>query len=160
MSEIRPIKRRSELQSLSREHHESLLFVWKIRQGLEKKIEIERLRAFVLWHFENHLLHHFQQEETNLFPYLPEHPLMKRMITEHELIKKLVQKIGLSPTREEMSDLAILMDKHIRFEERELFQFLEANLSDQHFQKIQLNLEQSSSIGECGWQDEFWLLKK
>ena len=34
MEEIKPLKRSKELAPLSREHHDGLLFAWKIKQGL------------------------------------------------------------------------------------------------------------------------------
>jgi len=39
-----PIKRSIALQPLSREHHHGLLLCWKIRTGLKKGIDIDRIK--------------------------------------------------------------------------------------------------------------------
>lgn len=77
---IQPIKRTKSLTPLSREHHKGLLCVWKIRQGIKKEIEIERIVAFCNWFWETDLEHHFQKEE-NAFDRLlhSEHPMLIQM---------------------------------------------------------------------------------
>lgn len=46
-----PIKRHPVLQPFSRQHHFGLLFSWKLRKGLSKNIEMDRLLAFSKWFF-------------------------------------------------------------------------------------------------------------
>jgi hypothetical protein len=55
MAEIKPIKRSAALSPLSREHHEGLLFAWKIRQGLQKNIDPERISKFTKWFWDTDL---------------------------------------------------------------------------------------------------------
>ena len=43
MNQPKPIKRSKELVPLSKEHHEGLLFAWKIKQGLQNGIGIEAM---------------------------------------------------------------------------------------------------------------------
>ena len=50
-----PLKRSKALQSLSREHHYGLLLCWKIRSGLKKAVDIERIKAYTDWFFKNSL---------------------------------------------------------------------------------------------------------
>ena len=58
-----PIKRSIALQPLSREHHHGLLLCWKIRTGLKKGIDIDRIKKYSDWFFKNSLLTHFNIEE-------------------------------------------------------------------------------------------------
>ena len=46
---LKPLKRSQYLAPLSREHHETLLFTWKIKQGLSLKIELDRIVSFCNW---------------------------------------------------------------------------------------------------------------
>ena len=85
--EIKPIKRSEELAPLSREHHDGLLFVWKLRVGLRKNISVERLKKFTFWFWQQHIKPHFYQEEKILSPHLSAtDPMLLRMNREHGLI--------------------------------------------------------------------------
>jgi len=84
----KPIKRSIALSPLSRDHHEGLLFVWKIRQGVKKNIATERIIKFCFWFWESHLQLHFEKEKTVLPQVLSNsHSLMQQMFREHEIIK-------------------------------------------------------------------------
>ncbi len=63
----KPIKRNENMVPLSRDHHFGLLFCWKIRQGLKAKIDLERIRKYILHFWKSHLEQHFKEEETLLF---------------------------------------------------------------------------------------------
>lgn len=159
MNEIKPIKRSPELQPLSREHHEGLLFAWKIRQGLKNGTSIERLSDFTGWYWKNHIRPHFYQEEKILMPLLiTNSPLAIRMNEEHDQIRELVIDIDKEPSRQDFIWLSDLIERHIRFEERELFQYLEENLLEEELSAVHEQLEKHPvSCGE--WRDEFWTKK-
>ena len=70
ITEYKPIKRSKELAPLSREHHEGLLFAWKIKQGLKNETETKLIAEYVQWFWKNHLQEHFTEEEQILAPYL------------------------------------------------------------------------------------------
>src|SRR5262245_61641594 len=136
MNDIKPIKRCPALQPLSREHHEGLLFVWKIRQGLKNGTDTERLADFVRWYWRNHIRPHFFQEEKILMPLLPGNPLVIKMKDEHDQIRELVIDIDKNPARHDLQRIADLVDRHIRFEERELFQCLEESVSENEWSSV------------------------
>ena len=46
--EAKPIKRSKQLSPLSREHHDGLLFAWKIRQGFENGTPLEEMRKYYI----------------------------------------------------------------------------------------------------------------
>ncbi len=158
MNEIKPIKRSVELQPLSREHHEGLLYVWKIRQGLKNNTDLEKLRAYTGWYWKNHIRPHFYQEEKVLAARMQDNPLVQRMQKEHDYIRELIIAIDRNLHRHDLGVLADLIEQHIRFEERELFKYLEEHLTADELTAIHAELEKHPVT--CGdWLDEFWLKK-
>ena len=90
MNEVKPIKRSVQLQPLSREHHDGLLFVWKIKQGLENRTSSEKLKDYTGWYWRNHIKPHFFQEEKVLLPFIPEgHPMAVQLKKEHRQGNKI-----------------------------------------------------------------------
>jgi len=142
MKETTPIKRSPELQPLSREHHDGLLFVWNLRKELKAGTSTSQLVSFVNTYWKNHIRPHFFQEERILMPYMPKDALMERMKKEHEYIRELIVDIDTDCVRDDIVKLADLIETHIRFEERELFQSLEQRLTKEDLWVIQEQLEQ------------------
>ncbi|MEQ8582436.1 MAG: hemerythrin domain-containing protein [Marinoscillum sp.] len=123
-----PLKRHKALQPLSHNHHHSLLLCWKIRMGFRKQIDLNRIKRYTDWYFHHHIQPHFSLEEQHLFPILGEdHPLVKRAMAQHRRLKRLFTdeyefKRNLSRIEDEL-------ESHIRFEERVLFQEIQAQIS-------------------------------
>lgn len=152
-----PIKRSAELAPLSRDHHEGLLFVWKIRQGLKKGVEARLISSYVQWFWENHLQAHFRHEEELLAPSLPSEPMVERMIDEHQEIEAMVRINESIADAGLLEQLAGLVNDHIRFEERELFPLAEKTIPQERLQQIQAQLD-AAPTGECpAWKEEFWM---
>jgi hemerythrin-like domain-containing protein len=160
MNEVKPIKRSIQLQPLSREHHEGLLFVWKIRQGLDNHTSNERLEAYTRWYWKYHIKPHFFQEEKVLLPLVPAlHPLALQLKEDHDYISELILTIDKEADRHDFKSLSNLIETHIRFEEREFFQYLEEHLSEGELAQIYTELEKHPVSYEEKWKDEFWLSK-
>jgi hemerythrin-like domain-containing protein len=160
--EIKPIKRSKQLAPLSREHHDGLLFAWKIKQGIANNATVEQMRKFALWYWQQHIKPHFFQEEKILLPYLPaDNPMRLRLKDEHDHIRELV--IGLDDETEahkrHLIILSDLVNQHIRFEERELFPFIEQLLTPEQLDKVFTELE-AHPLTCDEWADEFWVQKK
>ena len=161
MSEINPIKRSVQLQPLSREHHNGLLFVWKIKQGLENNTHIDTLRKYTIWFWKNHIRPHFRQEEKLLMPHISvDHPFAVQLKEEHDHIKELIISIDRNPDKLDFIHLVGLIERHIRFEERELFTYLEEHLSTGDLQDIFNSMEKLAIPHDEGWTEEFWINKK
>lgn len=160
MNEIKPIKRSVQLQPLSREHHDGLLFVWKIKQGLENRTNLEKLKEYTSWYWRHHIKPHFFQEEKVLVPFMPAgHPMAVQLKKEHDYIRELILNIDREPDRHDFNRLANLVETHIRFEERELFQYLEEQLSQEQLAEIYMKLEQHPVSCDEEWKEEFWVKK-
>src|SRR5215510_2478864 len=96
--ETKPIKRSKELAPLSREHHDGLLFAWKIKQGLDNGTSLDMLRDYTRWFWINHIKPHFKDEEKVLVKFLPaDNPMVQQMVKEHEQIRDLILSIDKEP---------------------------------------------------------------
>ncbi|MER3464637.1 MAG: cation-binding protein, partial [Chitinophagaceae bacterium] len=90
-NELKPIKRSEQLVPLSKDHHDGLLLVWKIKQGLKNGTALTDIATYVNWFWQQHLHDHFQQEEQFLAPNLPQdNPMLLQMLDEHQEIKALI----------------------------------------------------------------------
>ena len=157
--ERNPIKRSPQLAPLSREHHDGLLFAWKIKQGLENKTPVDTLRSYSLWYWRHHIKPHFFQEEKILIPYLPDHhPMAVRLKEEHDHIRELILGLDEEGDTRTLMILADLVSAHIRFEERELFNYLEEILTPEKLNAIFLKLEEHP-LKDVEWENEFWIKK-
>lgn len=145
------IKRHLSLQPVSREHHSALLFSWQIKQGILKNISPQRMSDYASWFWQNHIAGHFEFEEKFMLTIQDvERELVHRTMQEHAILKELFK----STHEAGMKDLATLLEKHVRFEERVLFNEIERVATGEHLQII---LENSNKKSECPvWHDTFW----
>lgn len=157
-----PIKRHPAIVSFSKDHHFGLLLVWKIRQGLDKSVDPDRISNYVTFFFKEDLEKHFKEEEQLLFSELPaEDVLRKQAEADHQSIYKLLAAIG--EKRNETSllrQLADELEKHIRFEERELFNHLQNKIKAGKLALIAKRFPNNSKAIDEEWKDVFWELKK
>lgn len=159
MNNHAPIKRHHSLVAFSKDHHFGLLLIWKIRSGLSKGVEPERISNYVLYFFEEDLHQHFKEEEANLFPKLPaDNQLRQRAEREHAAIYEMIGRL-----RNERSNKGLLLGfsealkEHIRFEERELFAFMQQTLSATELEQIAGHGDPRGEEIDAGWKDVFWL---
>ena len=159
MEETKPIKRSKELAPLSREHHDGLLYAWKIKQGLANGTSIETLCEYTRWFWTNHLEAHFKDEETVLVKFLPaENSLVLQMFKEHTQIRDLITSPDKEANPGSLQLLAELINNHIRFEERKLFTYAEEVLTPVQLNEIYNDLpNETHCITE--WENEFWVKK-
>ena len=159
MEKGQPIKRSPQLAPLSREHHDALLYVWKIRQGLKNNTPVNTLRRFTLWYWKEHTRPHFFQEEKILLPYIPtDHPFNAQLKNEHAQIREIILNLDREAELACFRDLADMAERHIRWEERKLFPWLEEHLSKEQLADIMRELENHPV--QCDeWKEEFWVKK-
>lgn len=147
------IKREPALQPLSREHHHGLLLCWKIREGLKRKVDPDRIKKYTDWFWENNLVPHFKEEEKAVFPVLGnEHNLVKKALSEHRRLKRLFEEDVAS-----LKTLGLIeeeLDSHIRFEERVLFNKIQEVATRAQLEAITVHNEKEVTLDE--WHDVFW----
>lgn len=149
------MKRDENIIPLSRDHHFGLLCGWKVKQGLKKNVSYERIQKYVLFFWEKNLRTHFEEEEKYLFHYSDD-AYTRQALEEHQNIKLLVEAIKVSSDRPLLEQFADLLEKHIRFEERVLFPYLEENLNEAQLEEIGENLVEHHAASQDDFSDEFW----
>lgn len=155
---MKPIKRNAAIVEFSKDHHFALLLVWKIREGLKKSIDPSRISRYTIHFYDTDLIYHFTDEETTLFNKLPsDNPLRVRAETEHKNIRQLINELRTNPGEmnllEQFSDV---LEKYVRFEERELFNHLQEIISDEGLAEIALLSKSRNHEPDEAWNDLFW----
>lgn len=149
---IKPQKRHKALQPLSREHHHGLLLSWKLRSGFRKNIEVERMKTYVDWFYNAHLIPHFEMEETHIFPVLGnEHELVKRALSEHRRLHRLFK---TTHNEKSLHYIEEELEGHIRFEERILFPEIQKVATETKMAEIEKIHHQADFKDKL--DDEFW----
>ena len=155
------MKRSEHLEPLSHDHYEGLLIAGRIRKGLSRQASPEVMAAYVAHFWESHLARHFHQEEALLLPLLSgmgEATLAERLVDEHRLIRELVTQAreAADGTAQKLAELSDRMKAHIRFEERELFPALEAQIPEATLRKIGAQLQATRIDADLSWDPAFW----
>lgn len=151
-----PIKRSPYIVNLSKDHHDALLFVWKIRQGIKRNVTPERISSYVTFFNDHHLKEHFREEEEILFSYLPAgDELVKKACDDHDEIEFLLSKVSSVHSYNFLALLADELEGHVRFEERVLFNHIQETMSEEQLKEAAERLG-SSTAGIEDWTDEFW----
>ena len=148
------ITRHNTLKNLSREHHHGLMLCWKIRQGLSKDVDPERIRKYCLHFFKTHLEGHFQEEEKFIFTLLGNnHPMVKKAIDDH---KYLISNFISEPDNlKALQYIEKNLERHIRFEERELFNEIQNRIDESKLTELTWLLRRNDSASVI-WADQFW----
>ena len=158
MKDLSPIKRHKAIVSFSKDHHFGLLLVWKIRQGLDKAVNAERISNYACYFFKEDLDKHFKEEEQLLFQKLSIDDVLRKQAEEdHKTIYKLINSIGENKHDSNLlSQLANGLEKHIRFEERELFNHLQTKITPEDLEIIAKRFSNNSKAIDEKWEDVFW----
>jgi len=119
----KPLKRHDALQPLSREHFNGLVLARRLREAAGGDAEAGRRAMRELdaaW--RNELEGHFEDEERLLAGLVPA-DMERRLHDEHAAIRALAMRLLRSSpaANEELTRFASMLQKHIRWEERELF---------------------------------------
>lgn len=155
-----PLKRHAALIPLSQDHHFVLLLVWKIKQGLKFGIEEKRIVDYLLFFQKEHLEPHFSIEENLIFSYLGKNDSMRMQAEkDHESLRAQIDEIKCA-----VGNITVLLKKygdtlegHIRFEERKLFQHMQAELMEKDLQEMEKEvLKVHKKDSDC-WEDKFWI---
>lgn len=154
-----PIKRTIELQPLSRQHHNGLLFCFFIEKGIKKHADKILMKDFCMYFWENDLQHHFEIEEINLAKFSSYDLLregISRMLDEHLYIRKFFQNPEVLVEYSIFDQLQLLIDKHIRFEERELFPLIQSTISSDEMQELGVAFENELNNNCAQYPIKFW----
>src|SRR5215471_7746215 len=120
----------------------------RINRGLPEHVEdpewLQSKRLQTLRFFEGDLTQHFEAEESVLFPAMREIPtavsLIDELIGEHREIEALIRRLQTEDVRglaQLLKDFALLLEAHIRKEERLLFPIYEQEISPAVAERIE-----------------------
>jgi hemerythrin-like domain-containing protein len=154
-----PIKRSRQLAALSREHHEGLLFVWKIKQGIAFGVPAKRISRYCAWFWQNILKDHFAKEEAALSSLLPASDvLLNTMVEDHQAIFEKMEQVIDDASYYSLQRLGQIIYYHIRFEERSLFTHIEQTVPAEKLEQA-VKILSVTPIPATPWDDEFWIKK-
>jgi len=143
------------LTHLLQEHHHGLILCQNIHQGLRKNIEPERIKKYCIWFFKQHIEVHFKIEEQYFFPFLgQDHALVKKALREHRKIKRLID--DTKDIIKSVNLLEELIEAHIRFEEKNIFNEMQKNLPREIKNAIRKDTYSNSIKDMSPWLDLFW----
>jgi hemerythrin-like domain-containing protein len=143
-------KRSRELRPLSSEHHQALLVAFQLKKGLAGHSEsagapkdMAGLMALARRFEDSVFLAHTKAEEDLLGAYLSAAD-MKRLQFEHREMVRLLEAARTArggEARQSLAAFADLLERHIRWEERELFPACEGALGEDVLSTIGHELE-------------------
>ena len=116
---------------LSQQHHNGLALCVMTGRSLASdpsSANVAKLAQRVIDRYELELTNHFEIEEQVLFPACGELPIITQLITEHRTLEGMVSELRSTPTAELLERFCALLSAHIRREENELFQQVQAEL--------------------------------
>ncbi len=143
--------RHASLVPLSHDHHHGLALALRCRKQALGQIRPmgapglrERSKEFLEF-YRGNLIAHFRAEEEVLFPLLlatvpQSSAIIDELVRQHDEIRRAMPELEAGASLAKlMFDLADLLERHIRKEERELFPLFERNL----------NADQAESAGKA-----------
>lgn len=157
--ENKPLKRHPALIPLSRDHHAGLLLCWKIRTGFKKNVAEDRMAAYTVYFFEEQLAPHFTLEEKEIFSCLPrENVLRQEAENQHTQLYGLAERLrqAAEDKAELLHTFEQTLDKHIRFEERQLFMHIQEELDEEQLRALASRVEATHTEVPEKWEDRFW----
>jgi iron-sulfur cluster repair protein YtfE (RIC family) len=144
METPKPIKRSKAFVQFSREHHFGLLQVWQIRQDIANGIDARLISKYTLEFFEKDLRGHFKREEDFLFSKLPVGDLLREQAeNEHKQLYQLIDNISQNRSDSQLlQEFAGVLEAHIRFEERILFNNLQEIMGEDALERLLVEVEE------------------
>jgi iron-sulfur cluster repair protein YtfE (RIC family) len=147
------MKRHSALIPLSQDHHKALLLAQLIKKnapeyyGLPTDLVGKMNFAKETYHTE--LEHHFRDEEQLVFPLLKGKDkeldeLISEIMNEHIILKEKIISLSANPNlADELDEIGKILDKHVRKEERILFEKAQVILNEDELKKIENLFDES-----------------
>ena len=140
------MKRHNSLIPLSK-FHRSVLFLALVTKKNAPDVKgypttLEGKKDYALSFYERQLRDHFLLEEQKLFPAIlgKNHDLdqlVDQIMLEHQKLKALFDKLANSNDLEyDLDQLGVTLEKHIRREERELFQQVQKILTEEELDQL------------------------
>ncbi|PIQ10360.1 MAG: hypothetical protein COW71_03020 [Ignavibacteriales bacterium CG18_big_fil_WC_8_21_14_2_50_31_20] len=134
------MKRHKTIVPLSHDHYDGLLLAQSVKKNFIKTklglSSIEDKVKFVINAYNTELIPHFNHEEVILFPLAlgkdeELDDMINEILDEHDKIHKAVSRISEGNLEQNLDEFGLLLESHIRKEERILFPKIEEILGDE-----------------------------
>jgi hypothetical protein len=124
------MKRARELKPLSEEHHLALVLARAAKRAADIEGPLDETWRRISAEYEQQLAPHFRVEEDMLVPplrELGEYEMVDRLLEDHRKLKAFIESPVHSATA--LRAFGELLDQHVRYEEREVFERAQQILS-------------------------------
>ncbi|MFZ3578404.1 hemerythrin domain-containing protein [Virgibacillus sp. DJP39] len=140
------IKRHESLYPLSHHHYHALVIALRLKQvGTEKsKLSLEETTTSLKQFWKDGGQEHFREEEEILLPAyaqytkIEEQPEISQMLLEHVKIRSMINAVTNmeSASVELLQELGVLLETHVRKEERVIFPMIEEALPEEKLKEL------------------------
>ncbi|MDP2301294.1 MAG: hemerythrin domain-containing protein [Ignavibacteria bacterium] len=153
------MKRHPSLIYLSRDHHHGLILAQIVKKeaphykGLPH--DTPGKINYVVSFYENELKNHFDEEEKILFEFIKKkneyfESAVNQLQEEHIKLSEYVFRLSNSKNPEaDLNEFGILLEQHIRFEERELFEKIQTQFSEDELNQLSQKLNREDNPSKC-----------
>ena len=131
--------RDSSLIPLSHQHHNGLALCVMTRRSLaadQSPENLAKLARRIADRFELELVNHFEIEEQVLFPACSAPEMVGELVREHREIEALVAELRTAASPALLEQFCVLLTRHIRREERELFEQIQKTLTAEEMERL------------------------
>jgi hemerythrin-like domain-containing protein len=141
--------RNKNLVALSRQHHHTLALCVRLDRALQAgPVDSDAWQSEIVQHFEQEVSVHFTAEESELFPvaagFEELKPLVNELLAEHELLRVLFAgAASRSLDTVSLAEFGDRLSKHIRKEERQLFEGMQRLMSEEQLDDLGLALDKA-----------------
>jgi len=153
------MKRAEALQPLSHQHHNSLMACLLLKKGIARNADELTLNDFLRKFFREDIEPHFEAEEKHLFPLLDQlKPVYSTLLrTDHSLLRVLSSRfMNLTASYGYLASYMKLLEDHIRFEERIVFNFIQEQVNLPAQAEIEKNLSTLKAKKCTDYPVKFW----
>ncbi len=147
--------RNENLYVFSHEHHHGLVFAVRLKKAA--LADVKTLKKYISDFWNTALEDHFKKEEESFLYLITDNKLKTQFLAEHKQINALVKSIEREEddVYEKAQELAEILKLHVKFEEKQLFPWLQDNLSDKELKKIGLYLK-DIEVKAHEFEPKFW----
>lgn len=147
------MKRHPALKYLSEDHHQALLLALLLKHNaptfLSLPNDLVGKMNYAKKTYENELEQHFKDEEEFVFPFILNKDseldeLINEIIEEHIILKEKIFSLNDNPKlSDQLNEIGIVLENHVRKEERILFEKTQQLLSEETLHQIKVKFDKT-----------------
>lgn len=152
------MKRHPAIQPLSRQHHTALLAVLLLKKGIARHADPTVMCSFLQQVWDQELQPHLVAEEQFLLPLIqPGLPtIVCDILVQHAQLWSLYHAVLAQGSEESLHAFVLLLETHIRQEERQYFPAIEASLDEAALAQLSSQLPEETETACLQFSPRFW----